>query len=118
MQEIVNRCDEICQLGILDGPDVLYIEKKEPDQAIRITSYVGKALAASATALGKVLLSGLSDEMIRELYTHGLTRYTEKTTVDIETLLEQVKIVKAKGYAHEMAAPENFMHLPTMKSKQ
>ncbi|WP_302359650.1 IclR family transcriptional regulator [uncultured Megasphaera sp.] len=102
MQNIVNQCDEICQLGILDGPDVLYIEKTEPDQAIRITSYVGKTLAASATALGKVLLSGLSEERIRKLYTDGLTRYTEKTTSDIETLLSQVKTAREKGYAHEI----------------
>lgn len=102
MREIVSQCDEICQLGVLDGPDVLYVEKTEPDQAIRITSHVGKTLAASATSLGKALLSGLSDEAIRALYADGLTRYTEKTTVDINMLLTQIAAVRANGYAHEV----------------
>ena len=49
-----------------------------------------------------MLLSGLSEEEIRKLYADGLTRYTEKTTRDIETLLSQVKTAREKGYAHEI----------------
>ncbi len=68
MKDIVFVCGEICQLGVLDGSDVLYIEKTEPKQAIKLESYVGKNLPAYATALGKCLLSGLNDDEIRKLY--------------------------------------------------
>jgi len=102
MRKIVAHCNEICQLGVLDGNDVLYVEKIEPDQAIQITSYVGRKLAASATALGKALLTGLSDDEIRAMYVAGLTRYTTKTMVDMEGLLLQVANVRVHGYAHEI----------------
>ena len=101
MQEIVNACDEICQLGILDGADVLYVEKIEPKQAIRIESSAGKTIAAYATALGKCLLSGYSEVRVRELYSAPFVSYTNKTTPDLQTLLEQLRFVREHGYAHE-----------------
>ena len=32
MNNIVNECNEVCQMGILDGPDVLYIDKVQSAQ--------------------------------------------------------------------------------------
>lgn len=102
MREIVAACDEICQLGILDGKDVLYVEKTEPKQAIRIESSAGKTIGAYATALGKCLLSGLSDETVRNLYPEELAAYTARTTRDRTTLLTQLRMVREQGYAHEI----------------
>lgn len=102
MREIVAACDEICQLGILDGGYVLYIEKTEPKQAIRIESSAGKTIAAYATALGKCLLSGLNNDAIVELYPREFIKYTARTTPDVKTLLQQLEAVKRNGYAHEI----------------
>ncbi len=101
MNEIVCACDEICQLGILDGGHVLYVEKREPKQAIKLESYVGKSLLAYATALGKCLLSVLSDDEIRSLYVGKFETYTSRTVSNIEALLAQIHKVRANGYAYE-----------------
>ena len=102
MREIVVACDEICQLGILDGGDVLYVEKTEPKQAIRIASSAGKTIGAYATALGKCLLSGLSDASVQSMYPEELPPYTERTTRNRDDLLAQLRTVRAQGYAHEI----------------
>lgn len=105
MKDIVFVCGEICQLGVLDGSDVLYIEKTEPKQAIKLESYVGKNLPAYATVLGKCLLSGLNDDEIRKLYLdkNSFQKYTQNTVSDISSLLKQIYEVRANGYAHEIA---------------
>lgn len=71
MEEVVARCRETCQLGVLDQGNILYLEKVDSPQAIRLISRVGDRLPANATALGKALLSGLSDEEVRTLYAAG-----------------------------------------------
>jgi DNA-binding IclR family transcriptional regulator len=101
MRDIMAACDEICQLGILDGGDVLYVEKTEPNQAIRIESSAGKTIAAYATALGKCLLSGLTNAEIVELYPGEFIKYTVRTTPDLEALFLQLAAVRTAGYAHE-----------------
>jgi IclR family KDG regulon transcriptional repressor len=101
MKEIVETCGEICQLGILDGTDVLYVEKIDPKQAVRITSSVGSTLKAYATSLGKCLLSGLSDEAIRQLYPDGLESYTANTVPDLDALLSQAQQVRQQGFIYE-----------------
>lgn len=102
MREIMVTCDEICQLGILDGGDVLYVEKVEPDQAVRIESSAGKTYAAYATGLGRCLLSGLSNDEIIKLYPGKFIKYTERTIPDLEMLLQQLETVRSSGYAHEI----------------
>lgn len=104
MKEIVLVCDEICQLGILDGADVLYIEKIEPKQAIRLESYMGKNLPAYATALGQCLLSGLSDDEIKNLYPNekSFFKFTKNTILDIKSLLTKINDVRKNGYAYEV----------------
>ncbi len=102
MLQIVLDCKEICQLGILDGVDVLYVEKTEPRQAIRLESYTGKTLIAYATAIGKMLLSDLDEEKIRQMYKDEFFTYTPKTISNINALLGQLRRIKAQGYAHEI----------------
>ena len=102
LREIMVACNEICQLGILDGGDVLYVEKAEPNQAIRIESSAGKTFAAYATALGKCLLSGLSNDEIVKLYPNKFLKYTAGTTTDLKMLLQQIEVVRVNGYAYEI----------------
>lgn len=101
MEEIVTACNEICQLGILEGMNVLYIAKMEPQQAIRVSSTVGATLAAYATSLGKSLLSCYSDEEVRRLCPPVFERYTPDTVKDIDELLAQLTVIRKQGYALE-----------------
>lgn len=101
MKKIVEQCQETCQLGRLDGGNVLYIEKEDSSQTIRMISQVGNRLPANATAIGKALLSGLTDDEIRSLYADGLPRLTENTVTEMDTLLAQLAEVRASGMATE-----------------
>lgn len=101
MKRVVAQCQETCQLGILDRGDVLYIGKEDSPQAIRMISRVGNRLPANATAIGKALLSGLTDQEVLDLYAGGLPRLTEHTVTDPEALLAQLHAVRKGAIATE-----------------
>lgn len=101
MKDIVDECDEICQLGILDGPDVLYVAKVEPVQAIKLESSVGKKLPAYATALGKCLLADYENHEIKNLYRSGFKALTSKTITDINELIEVIEKIRKSGFSYE-----------------
>ncbi|EJX02042.1 transcriptional regulator, IclR family [gut metagenome] len=101
MEHLVSRCQETCQLAILDQGQVFYVEKVDSNQTIRTITRVGDRRPANATALGKALLSGLTDQEVRELYAEGLPHLTEQTITDMETLLAQLSEIRAGGFALE-----------------
>lgn len=101
MQIVVKECNEICQLGILDNKDVVYVAKVDPAQPIQLSSSVGNTLPASCTALGKILLSNFSSDEIKELYKDGLDKITDKSIVDMDLFLEQISCIKEQGFAFE-----------------
>jgi DNA-binding IclR family transcriptional regulator len=98
---IATDSGEVCQLGILDGPDVLYIAKVEPQRKVRLISHVGKRLPASATALGKAMLASLNLQEVKNLYPNGLPRHTKYSVKSFTELGKQLKSVSKLGYASD-----------------
>lgn len=101
MEYVVKKTDEICQMGILENNEVLYVAKVDSTNPIRILSSVGKKLPAYCTALGKVMISNFTKEKIKEMYPHGLKPYTKNTVADIEKLYEQLLLVRETKVAIE-----------------
>lgn len=48
---------ELAHLGVLTGVDVVYIDKVEPERALRVWSRVGRTVPAAVTALGRSILA-------------------------------------------------------------
>ena len=88
-------------LAILQGHDVLYIEKvNNPDHVIQIATRVGGTVTAHTTALGKVLVAALSpDERERWLEQHSFVRVTEHTITSAAEFRRALEFASANGYA-------------------
>jgi IclR family pca regulon transcriptional regulator len=90
-------------LAILDGTDIIYVERLvDPNWtfSFSVDMYVGARLAAHRGALGKALLSCLSDDEVRARYRdRPLEAFTPKTIVDPERLLAEVRETRARGFA-------------------
>lgn len=94
MGHITEKCMEICQLGILDGNEVLYIGKVESPEPIRLISHIGKRLPFYCTALGKALVSQMSYEEIKALCGDSLHKRTPYTITDLQTIYNQILRVR------------------------
>jgi DNA-binding IclR family transcriptional regulator len=65
-QSVAQECDETVHVGILEGPDVVYVCKVDSTQSVRMVSRMGGRVPASCTAVGKVLLANLTPRSITE----------------------------------------------------
>ena len=101
LEELVAEVDETAHLAVLEGQDVVYLSKYDCSHVVRMPSSVGKRIPAHATALGKALLSGKSDEKVRKMYRGGLKKLTASTIDDIDVLLQQLAEIRETGFAYE-----------------
>lgn len=88
-------------LAILEGHDVLYIEKlNNPEHVIQIATRVGGTVPAHTTALGKVLVAALPPaERARWLQEHLFTAVTEHTITSASGFQEALDFATDNGYA-------------------
>lgn len=111
MKRITEESNEMCQLGILEGTEILYLIKEAPqtEMPIQIISYTGKKLPAHATALGKALLSYYSFEELQALYPDGLEKMTPNTITDIHVLWQQLQEIQRTNISFESEEITKFL---------
>ena len=102
MTDISRTCNETMHCGIMNGLDVLYIDKVESTQSIRMSSHVGVRMPLHCTAMGKAFLACMSDEQVRSMYsTKALVSLTSYTITNVDALLKQLQTIRQAGYATE-----------------
>ncbi len=98
-------------LAILDDGEVVYIDKREANEPVRMYSAVGKRAPVHCTALGKALIAFLDLEHLRRIVkTRGLTRYTENTITTWKGLTENLELVRARGYSLDNAEQQDMIY--------
>ncbi|MEW6447324.1 MAG: IclR family transcriptional regulator [Bacillota bacterium] len=98
LKELAEITGEMTQLGVLDGNEVLYLERCQSQETITVN--LGLRLPAHCTAEGKVLLGYLPENRLQEfLRTQTLRQYTINTIVNPEQFSLHIERVRAQGYA-------------------
>ncbi|MEU7871895.1 IclR family transcriptional regulator [Dactylosporangium sp. NPDC049140] len=93
-------------LAVADGAQALYVDRISGNATVPIVSKVGSRLPMHATGVGKVLLAHAEPDVLAAAL-GALTRITPYTVVRPDRLLEQLRRVRADGYAttaEEMSA--------------
>ncbi|MEU4625918.1 IclR family transcriptional regulator [Actinoplanes sp. NPDC023801] len=85
-------------LAVRDALEVLYVERLAGHVSVPVVSRVGSRLPMHATGVGKVLLAYAPEEVRLEVL-QNLTRITAYTVTQPARLLEQLRRVRAEGYA-------------------
>ena len=65
---ICQEVQELVHLGILEGRNVLYLDKVEPDRTLRVWSRVGRQVSVLTTALGRAMVALAKAHRIRCCY--------------------------------------------------
>lgn len=100
LREVNVELGETVQLGILDDLDVVYIDKVEGTQPLRLISNVGSRLPAYVTGIGKALLAGLPDPVLTTRFAGvELPGYTDRTITSGDVLINLLREVRKQGYA-------------------
>lgn len=86
-------------IAILDGSDVLYVERREGPGAIPVFRAIGSRNAAHETSSGKVLLAFLpTDHQKRLVQGMRLTPRTPRTITSARAFLAELARVRRQGY--------------------
>lgn len=92
--------DGTLHIGILDGTDVLYVERREGPGAIPVFRSIGARNSAHLTSSGKVLLAFLPPEQQQRLLASmRLTAKTPRTITSRPVLVAELGAVRRQGYA-------------------
>jgi IclR family transcriptional regulator, KDG regulon repressor len=111
LAELAYRTKETIHLAILDGYEVVYIDKEDTSHPIRMHSAIGKRSPAHCTGLGKAMLAYLSDQELEEAYQlKGLPRHTPRTITNFSNLKTHLAAVKRQGYAIDNAEHEEDIY--------
>jgi len=96
-----DATSETVHLAVLDGMEVVYIDKLEGLHAIGLmSSRVGRRAPAYCTGVGKALLSQQDPERVREnTEWEILIRFNERTIVEPDALLADFDLSRSRGYA-------------------
>lgn len=99
LARLVETVGETCNLGVLDGRQILYLERVESAQPLRMHLRAGSRVPLHATAVGKLILAYVPEEK-RDLLLEGaaLPRLTENTLTR-EALIAQLPEIRARGYS-------------------
>lgn len=100
LEKLMYHAGETVHLCALDGGEVLYLDKVEPDRSVRMSSTVGRRNPAHCTSVGKAILANLPEpEVDAVLQQHGMRRFTAKTLCTPAELKAELKAIRERGYA-------------------
>jgi IclR family acetate operon transcriptional repressor len=99
MEELVEISGETCFLGVVDRQQVLYLAAVNSPQPVRPAARPGFRNPLHCTGIGKVLLSGMTDEEIGGLLAQPLERRTDNTLTEPADVLAHIALVRERGYA-------------------
>jgi DNA-binding IclR family transcriptional regulator len=95
-------CDEYKEnvdISVLDDADVVFVDHLEGPQRVKVAAATGQRLPAFATASGRAVLAYLPAEAVQRILAHGLPRYTENTPLTAERVLDDLYLIRERGFA-------------------
>lgn len=99
-----EQTGETVHLAVLDGSEVVYIDKVESVHPVRMYSRVGARAPAHCTGVGKVLLAYTD---VARWPAMDLRRFTDQTITTREGLILAAKEIRTKGWGRDEREHEN-----------
>jgi DNA-binding IclR family transcriptional regulator len=107
LKELENYTNEVIHLVVYDQGEVVYIEKLEGNETLRMHSRVGKRAPMHCTSVGKAILAHLPANVVQDIMERrGLPYHTENTITDRDDFIKELMRVKEAGYALDLEENE------------
>lgn len=100
LESLARELGESAALCMLEGQDILYIERVSSPRLYSMNVSIGNRLPAWVTSMGRVLIAELgAAEQEAFLAQIDLQRYTEHTVASLEDLRAELARVKEQGWS-------------------
>ena len=101
LERLFDQVGETVHLAVLEGREVLYLEKITSRTGCRIPSRVGGRMPVTCTALGKAILAFSPRPVIEDCLRAPLPRLTPYSIATPALLAGQIMEIRATGVAYE-----------------
>ena len=100
LEELGARTKQSCAISVLDGEDIVYVQRLHTKRILSMSPSLGSRLPAHAVSMGRVLLASLDDAALDGYLAHAvLKKLTARTITDPTLLRAQIEAVGRQGYA-------------------
>ncbi|PMX03087.1 IclR family transcriptional regulator [Pseudomonas sp. FW215-R2] len=100
LEELSRVTGETAVLVGASGTELMILQTIVSPHALRVAPVAGNFLSIYATSGGKILLSNMHDQAIRELLGPELKQFTPKTPT-LPQLLKQLEQIRKGGFAYD-----------------
>ena len=102
LQSLASTIGETCTFTILDGNEVVVVDRVESAEPLRIQLHAGSRIPVHCTASGKLFLSLIPRALSRKLIESApLKRMTPNTTVDPALFQEQLRRIRKERVSRD-----------------
>ena len=102
LRRLHEETGETVHLGVLRGTEIVYVDKVESWQTVRMESQIGSASPVYCTGLGKAALCALPPARLAEvLDALVFQRFTASTHLSAASLTRDLDAARARGYAFD-----------------
>lgn len=111
LRAIGDATAETIHLGVLNDVEVIYLDKVEGRQAVRMYSQIGNASPVYCTGVGKAALSALpDDELDTRLSRIAFKTFTGSTLSSANALRSEIDEIRRSGVAYDREEHEPGIH--------
>ena len=107
LESLLADVQETLHLAVVEGHELVYVDKRESPQTIRLFSAVGKRGPLYCTGVGKAILAFMApaerDPVVADIV---FARHTPNTLADADALDAELAAVRARGCAFDMEEHE------------
>lgn len=98
LARLVEEIGETCNLTLLDGHEVYYLDRVETSATVRLHMNAGSRVPLHCTASGKLFLAQFGAQLLRRILGSGpLKSYTARTITDIDALERELRKIRMSG---------------------
>lgn len=101
-EALMESLNEVVHVVIRDQYDIVYIDKVEADNNIRMASKVGRRSPLYCTSVGKAILAYVDEEEVLEIWNNSkIEKFTEKTITEYDAFRKELDKIKIQGFAED-----------------
>jgi DNA-binding IclR family transcriptional regulator len=99
LDRLRNSCHEAVHLAVMDGADVVYIDRFESPGTARMFNRLGRRMPAHVTSSGKCVLAFGPPLLTEQVLARGLSRLAPRSITTKSVFIDCLAKVRADGYA-------------------
>ena len=101
LMDLHEKCKETVNAAMWEYNEIRYIYRLESEEMLRISTSAGARFPGYCAATGKIFLSYMSDEDIRQIYgrKNGLKKLTERSISSVGALIQEIEKVRVNQLA-------------------